>query len=153
MSRTWKWILGVLAALLVVGLVVGAVFMWKNHTAWWGQRVMMSYEPNAPGSQQGPAMPYGYDGYRRYHMDDWAWRMPMLHGRGWAGPAAFTPFGFACLIVAGLVRLAVPLGVLALVAYLFYQMGKRAGAASVTKTPSAPRPDVKPLPSRKVARR
>jgi len=153
MSRAWKWILGILGALLVIGLVVGAVFMWKGHTAWWGQRLTMPYGSNQPGSEQGPGIPYGHDGYRRYHMDDWAWRMPMLHSRGFLGPAAFTPFGFACMFAVGLIRLALPLGVLALVAYVFYQMGKRAGGASGTNASSASRRDVKPLPGRKVAGR
>jgi hypothetical protein len=150
MSRTWKWILGILAGLIVVGLVGGAVFMWSNHTAWWGQRAVTFAAPNLPGWQERSVMPHGYDGYRRYHMDDWAGHMPMMGG-GLPGPYAFSPFGMGCMIVVGLIRLAIPLGVLALVAYLFYQMGKRAGSASVRAAPSMP--DVDALPRRRVARR
>jgi hypothetical protein len=153
MSRTWKWILGILAVLVLVGIVVGAVFMRQNHMAWWNPRGFTYSAPGAPGSQQGQTAPNEYDGLRRYHMDDRAWRMPMMRAGGVQGPYAFGPFGMGFMIFAGLIRLVLPLGVLALVAYLFYRMGRRAGVASATTSPSAPRPDVKPLPARKVARR
>ena len=61
-------------------------------------------------------------------------------------PSARWEPGF--MLVGGLFHLLLPLGVLALVAYVFYQMGKRAGAASRP----APMPDVDSLPRRKVAR-
>jgi hypothetical protein len=148
MSRTWKWILGIFAVLVVVGLVAGCAFMWRNHTAWWGSRPMMYSAPASPRSEQGQVAPYGENGYRRYRMDDWG-RMPMMGNRGFPGAYAFGPFGMGFMIVAGLLRLVLPLGVLALVAYIFYRMGRHAGAASG----AAPRPDVKPLPARKVAGR
>jgi hypothetical protein len=146
-----QWILGILAVIVVVGLVVGAVFMWRNHTAWSGWGGMMSYAPdapNAPDLPQAPDAPYRFERYPRYHMDNWSGRMPM-HGYG--GQYLSSPFGMGFLVLAGFFRLIVPLGILALVAYIFYQMGKRAGAAS----PAAPasRPDVNALPARKVARR
>ena len=149
MSRTWQWILGILAGIVVIGLIVGAVFMWQNHMAWWGPG---GFAASGGDPQQGPVGPYGYEGYRRYHMDNWGWGMPM-HGGGYPGSYGYTPFGTGFMIVAGLLRLLLPLGLLALVAYVFYQMGKRAGGASATAAPVAPRPDVRPLPSRKVARR
>jgi len=150
MSRTWKWILGVLAVLLLVGLIVGAVWMWDYRTFAWGPRQMMFYAPGVPDLQPDQDAPYGNDGYWRYHMQDRAWRMPMMHAGGYPGSYAFGPYGTGFMIVAALIRLAIPLGILALVAYVFYQMGKRAGAPQPA---SAPRPDIKSLPSRRVARR
>lgn len=148
MSRVLQWILGILAVVIIVGLVVGAVFMWRNHAAWSGWGGMMYNAPGAPLDPevpQAPDAPYRFERYPRYHMDGWTGRMPM---HGYAGPYAAGPFGFGFMIFAGFLRLVLPLGVLALVAYAFYQMGKRAGAAAAP----ASRPDVKDLPSRKVAR-
>ena len=154
MSRVWKWILGILAVLVVVGLIAGAVFMWRYRLAGWSPRAMMYYgAPGAPGTQPEQNAPNDFDRLPRYHMEYWGGHMPMMGGRGWSGPYAAGPFGTGFMLVAGLFRLILPLGVLALVAYLFYHMGKRAGAAPSTRTPTGPRPDVTPLPARKVARR
>ena len=46
------------------------------------------------------------------------------------------PFGMGFFFLGGLLRLIIPLGLLALVAILFYQLGKRAGPSRV----SAPAP-------------
>ncbi len=53
MSKTWKWILGILAVLVIVGVVVGAVFMWRNYAPMaLGSRVtrMRQYAQPAPGT-------------------------------------------------------------------------------------------------------
>ncbi len=128
MSRTWKWILGILGVLVVVGLIAGAVFMWRTN----GFRMMTrvdapgSFERPAPPSQ--PGAPQTYREFRRYHMEQWGGGMPMM-GDGYNYPhRAFGPFGTGLMLVGGLFHLLVPLGVLALVAYVFYQMGKRAGS-------------------------
>lgn len=152
MSKVLQWILGILAVVVIIGLVAGAVFMWRNHTAWNGWNGMMYYAPDGSGSPQAPGAPdgpYRFERTPRYHMDGWSGRMPM---HGYAGPLAMAPYGPGFLMFAGLLRLACPLVLLALVAYIFYQMGKRAGAASPSSS-GGPRPDVKDLPSRKVARR
>ena len=146
MSRILQWILGILAVIVIVGLVVGAVFMWQNHRAWSGWGGMMVYAPGAPDAPDLPQVPDGFERYPRYHMDNWSGRMPM---HGYAGRYAVGPFQPGFLMFAGLLRLVLPLGLLALVAYIFYQMGKRAGAASAP----ASGPDVNALPTRKVARR
>ena len=153
MSRILQWILGILAVIVIVGLVLGAVFMWRNYSAWSGPGGMMYNAPgapNAPDLPQSPDAPYRFDRYPRYHMDGWSGRMPM-HAYG--GQHVASPFGMGFLVLAGFFRLIVPLGILALVAYLFYQMGKRAGAVSPATPAPASRPDVNDLPSRKVARR
>jgi hypothetical protein len=106
--------------------------------------------PNAPDLPQAPEGSYRFERYPRSHMDNWYGRMPM-HGYG--GQYLSSPFGMGFFVLAGFLRLILPLGVLALVAYIFYQMGKRAGAASGAPVAPASRPDVNDLPSRKVARR
>jgi TRAP-type C4-dicarboxylate transport system permease small subunit len=153
MSRTWKWIIGILVALVVIGIAVGSVFMWQNHMTWWGPRALTFSAPTSPGGQgqeQGVPAPYDDDVYPRYHMRSWGGHMPMMYGGGYGAPYVAGPFGTGFMLLFGLLRLLIPLGVLALVAYLFYQMGKRAGA---TTSSGAPMPDVRSLPARKVARR
>ena len=112
MSKVWKWVIGILIGLVVVGLVVGAVFMVRNHpsrtTAF---RPMPSFgtsqtrpniqgTPNAPGApnaqgtpnapaapngQNRPMMPYGYNNGQRGPM------MP-YGNNGQKGP--MMPYGF-----------------------------------------------------------
>ena len=51
MSRTWKWILGILGVLIVLGVIAGAVFMWRNSSF----RMMAPID--APGYLDRPAPP------------------------------------------------------------------------------------------------
>ena len=158
MSRTWKWILGVLAALVIVGIVAAPMFLWWNHTP-----MMVSYRLNRlptddatkstnPYGKEAPVMPYGFENYQRYHMDG-NWNTPFMHGGGLPVPGAFTPFGGSCYFLAGTLHILFPLGILALVAYVFYQMGKRATAPP--SPPASPNPALRrgPLPGRRVAKR
>ncbi|HEY5901572.1 MAG TPA: hypothetical protein VIU38_05680 [Anaerolineales bacterium] len=153
MSRAWKWVLGILGVLIVVGLVAGAAFMWRNHVAWWGPGGMMQTAPYGTAPQQAPGAPDGYGDYYRYHMGDRAWRMPMMYYHGYGGPYGAGSFGVGFMILAALCRLLIPLGLLALVAYVFYGMGKRAGATSAAGPTRTPREPIQPGPARKVARR
>ena len=85
-------------------------------------------------------------------MDQWGGGMPMM-GNGYRySQRAFGPLGMGMLLVGGLFHLLVPLGVLALVAYIFYQMGKSAGKAAASGPRPGSMPDVESLPRRKVAR-
>jgi len=148
MSRTWKWILGVLAALILVGLIVCAVFVWQNQTTWQGPRAMMFNAPAAPGFPQGTPAPGEENQYPRYHMREWGGRMPMMYyGGGMHGLYGYGPFGAGFMMLGGLFHLLIPLGVLALIAYVFYQMGKRAGMGTASAPPSGEQP------TRKVVRR
>ena len=153
MSTVWKWVLGILGLLIVVGLIAGAVFMWRYN----GFRMMARadapgyFERTAP--PDAPGAPRGYEEYRRYHMDQWGGGMPMM-GYGYRPSSHFgSPLGTGFMLVAGLFHLLLPLGVLALVAYVFYRMGKRAGAASASASRSRPMADADSLPRRRVARR
>ena len=142
--------MAILGVLIVVGLIAGAVFMWRNHGFRMLARGMM-----CRGTSSGPTPPAcarrAAAGTRitdAITWTEWGGGMPMM-GRGYGySPRAFGPMGTGFMLVGGLFHLLLPLGLLALVAYVFYQMGKRAGAASRP----APMPDADSLPRRKVAR-
>jgi hypothetical protein len=125
MSKTWKWILGIFVVLVVAAVVVGAVFVWRNHAAFVAVPRVRQFGPNDANGSKGP-LP-GWDGHR------------MPGGEGWQS-RGFPRFGMGFFLLGGLLRLIFPLGVLALVAYVFYRMGKQAGLSSVhaASTPAAP---------------
>jgi hypothetical protein len=156
MSRTWKWILGILAALVILGLVAGAAFLWWNHPAMVLRDTVArpaiggTPQPGTPNQPQRPMMPYGFQSGRGRGMEGWG-GMPMMGARGFHRLGGFTPFGIGLFFVGGLLHLILPLGILALVAFLFYEMGKRAGASAAAS--ASPAPDQAPLPGRRVAKR
>ena len=77
----------------------------------------------------------------------------MMGGRGSRIFGGFMPFGMGFFLLGGLLHLIIPLGVLVLVAILFYVLGKRAGASSVAQTPpSNPTPPEAPSSGRRVAK-
>ena len=116
MSKTWKWILGIVLGLVILAGVgfAAASFFGFGH---------MSF-------RVGPA----YSGHPM--MDDYGFRdfrHPMMGGRG------FYPFsGF--FFLGGLLRLIFPLAVLVAVGYFAYKKGKRDGVAES----EAPTPQVEP---------
>ena len=129
MSRTLKWVLGILAVLVLIAIAAGAVWFWQNRS-----QMMASYRlnaapqnapaaPNAPNGQNGPFGPRAFGDNRRNPMGGWGMRGPMMGGRYFGRGM---PFGMGFFLLGGLFRLIVPLGLLALVALLFYQLGKRA---------------------------
>ncbi len=77
----------------------------------------------------------------------------MMGGRGFRNFGGMMPFGFGFLILGGLLHLIIPLGILVLVAILFYWLGRRAGASAAASTapinPTTPEP---PRPGRRVAK-
>jgi hypothetical protein len=156
MSKALKWILTILAVLVIVAVVAGAVFVAWNHMHFTIRRGAQlpangTPVPNQPGGQPSPVNPYGYNTYPRFRQHAWGWNMPMMRGgRGFARPGAFGPFGMGLLFFGGLLRLIIPLAVLALVAWLFYRMGKRAGTSAATAAPAAPQKN--PAPGRRVAK-
>lgn len=119
MSKTWKWILGIVLGLVIfagIGFLV-ANFFGYGHMSYWGGSAYYGH----------PMMDdYGFrdrgpmGGYQNF-------RHPMMGG-------GFFPFG-GFFFLGGLLRLIVPLGVLALVVYFAYQQGKKAGVASVRTIP------------------
>jgi len=168
MSRTWKWILGVLAALLIIGVVAAAVFVWWNHAPLTlARRVtrVQQYTQPAPGTPVAPGapavpnnqgrqgMPYEFGRGERGFFYGPQGRMPMMGGRGFGAYGGLMPFGMGFFFLGGLLRLIIPLGILVLVAILFYQLGKRSGVTSARPAPpSDPMPPEPPAPGRKVAK-
>jgi hypothetical protein len=173
MSKVWKWIFGILIVLVVAALVVGAVFVVRNNLLFTrgvravpfanGQtRPNLQATPNAPGApapngQNRPVAPYGFNNRRNPGFGGFG-RGPMMGVRGFRNFGGFMPFGIfgmGFFFLGGFLRLIIPLGVLALVAFIFYQMGKRAGAASAVsqaQVPSDPAPNETPARGRKVAK-
>ena len=100
-------------------------------------------------------MPYGFNNGRHNPMYGWGDRGPMMGGGGFRHYGGFMPFGMGFFLLGGLLRLVIPLGILVLVAILFYQLGKRAGVNSgMGQAPPAvqPTPVETPNKGRKVAK-
>jgi hypothetical protein len=152
MSKVWKWIIGILIVLVVAAVVVGGVVMVRNRTFMANRVRPMTFgtgqtRPNlqgmpvapgapnaqgtpsvpntAPNGQNRPMMPYGFNG-QHPSMGGWSHRGPMME-RG----SHFGMLGMGFLFLGGMVFSIVPLVILALVAFLFYQLGKRAGLNEV----------------------
>ncbi len=165
MSKTWKWILGTLGVVLIVGVATAAIFVWANHSgfsvAYRLNRTLPNSQtapgtpnaPSGPDSQQNPNLPFGFRQYRGDPYYGFERRMPMMGGRGFGG---LMPFGFGFFFLGGLLRLLLPAVILILVAVLFYQLGKHAGRTAAPATPStppsAPTQLPSPPPGRKVAK-
>ena len=130
MSKTWKWILGIILGLIILAGIgfVTANFFGYGHMFFWG----------GPGYYGRPMMhSYGFD--NRSPMGGfWSFRHPMMGGRG------FYPLG-GFFFLGGLLRLIFPMAVLALVAYFSYRAGKQAGMNAVLTAPqSEPVSDAEP---------
>jgi hypothetical protein len=133
MNKVWKWILGILLALVVVAALAGLVLLWMHHPA------LMAFGPRA--MHPGPStVPFGSSGPRVFQGD----HGPQMHGRH------FFPFFGGLLLLAGLVKLAF-FGALL---YGAYWLGRRnARLVMDPSTPAAPavKPDQAPKSGRKVA--
>jgi hypothetical protein len=141
MSKTWKWILGIVLGLAILA---GAGFVAVN--SFDVERVSIRV---GPGFDRHPMMDeYGFG--NRAPMEDFrGFRHPMLGGRGFGG---YGFVGLPFLFVGGLLRLVFPLAALALVAYFSYQTGKNAGMKLAQARPEpGPVPDAEPAepPKRK----
>lgn len=117
MNKTLKWILGIVAALLVLAVIAGVVFFVAGH--WGGARWMMGARSS----------PFFDDRYGRRFM------MPM--GHGWFPMMRFGGFFPLGLLFGGLfwglVTFLVVLGVISL-----FRGRKSAGQTVVSATPAAP---------------
>jgi hypothetical protein len=126
MKTVWKWILGVLAVVLILAVLTGAGFMWRRYAlganpaitsqrGWYAGPMMRGDDY---GRNVGPMM--GRDGYHSNFM-------PMMGGRG------FFPFG-GFFFLGGLVKLLF----FGLLLYGAYWLGKRNARVSVDRRPSPP---------------
>ena len=166
MSKAWKWILGILAALVIVGVVVGAIFVWQNHASLsLTRRVTRApqYAQPAPGTPVAPGTPnnwrrqgtpYGFGRGERDFFSGPGGRFPMRGDRGFRAFGGLMPFGLGFFFLGGLFRWVLLIGALVVVAVVFYQLGKRAGAPAGFQTPpSDPTPSEPPRAGRRVAKR
>jgi hypothetical protein len=125
MSKTWKWILGIAAVLVVVAAL--GFWGWNafGYTRLPGH--MTAFARGYP-----PMMEEFERGGRGIPGDDYGcWHRPMMGGYDrfhspMGGYYGFMPLPF--LFFGGLLRLLFPLGVLALVAYFAYKKGVKDGA-------------------------
>ena len=113
MSKTWKWILGIVIGLVILAGVgfVAANYFGFGHMAYFG-RTPYSGHPMMGDYGFGDRLPRG--GYQNF-------RHPMMGGRG------FYPLG-GFFFLGGILRLIFPLAILGLVGYFAYQKGKKDGA-------------------------
>ena len=149
MKKVWKWILGIVIALIVVAALVGGFVMMRNYrmtTIAQRYRQFSQQVPNgtpapkAPNGQTTPNVPanpsvpnrpmmgrgFGY-GYG-----------PMMNGRGPMMGRGFNRSGASSrsgalgmgIMFMGLVSLILLIAVVAGVAFVFYQLGKNAGIAA-----------------------
>jgi hypothetical protein len=137
MSRTLKWILGIVGVLIVLAIIAGAFWAWQNRAVLMASSGPYGVQPRAQNQQPFPYTQRGFRDDGRSPM--FAWGMgPMMRGRGGFGP--YGGFGMGLFFLGGLFRLVVPLLVLAAVAILFYQLGKRSGTHVVRQEATAPNP-------------
>ena len=158
MKKVWKWILGIVIILVVVELVVGAVFAWQHSSTFTMRRAPFAYRQfqgqTAPGktapqnNQSSPTAPTTPQPNGRGFMlgrgNGFGYGPMMMGGRGFnrfGMMMPFGPFGMGFMFFGAFLRLIIPLGILVLVAWLFYSLGKRAGmSARVAQAPPAPAP-------------
>lgn len=126
MKNIWKWILGILVGLLVISAIVAVPFILHNT---FGADLAPGFDRQ---SWRMPMHDFGERGFDRF--------APMMGGRG--GYGGFSPLFAGFMLLGGLLRLLVPLGIVALIAWLAYQQGKKAGMKS--STPAAPAPVSEP---------
>ncbi len=156
MKPIWKWILGVVILLVVItvaGFAARDLFISPTARV---ERFDDFHPPRAENfDPEGDRLPsFGYD---KFHgpRDGFSQRLPMHGNRGFGGPGysgyGYLPLPF--LFYGGFVRLLFPLGLVALVAYIAYQQGKKIGAAEALLSAPASKPEAAPKSkSRKAAK-
>ena len=138
MSKTWKWILGTVIVLVVVAALGFLAWNFYGSPRLYGRMNTLErvrsprLEEFERGDRIAPGGPYD------------RWQMPMTGGYE-RFPHPMVGYGFMSLpflFFGGLFRLLVPLGVLALVAYVAYQQGVKAGMRA-SQAPPVSKPDTK----------
>lgn len=132
MSKTWKWILGILLVVVILGALMAVGFMWRRHTnlaAVYGPMPgyqAQPFERNWNGPMMGQA-PDGWEHPRMMQRSD-GWGQPMMYDRG------FTPYHSGFFMFGGLVKLALFFGLL----YGAYWLGRRNARIVLDAAPAAP---------------
>jgi hypothetical protein len=142
MNNIWKWILGIVIALVVIAAVAGVFFLARNHRMMtfvprndqFNQAPNSSSVPNGPNGQTSPygprpMMPPGFgDQPGFYDRQGGFGSGPMMMHRG------FPPFFFGLALFFGLAKLVV----LGLMLYGAYWLGRK--SATSPGAPVAPAP-------------
>lgn len=143
MSKTWKWILGIVLLLVLVGAMFAIGFMWQTHRAT-GWAMPLDREWN------GPMMGRGDDGWtnqpRMWERND-GWSHPMMYVRG------FEPHG-GFFMLGGLLKPILFFGLL----YGAYWLGRRNARIALDPAPAArvdapAAPEAEPVPAPRKATR
>jgi len=127
MNKTWKWILGIVLVLVVLGALAMAGFFWQARVG--------IINANVPfdGREFGPM-----------HRGDGGWGYPMMQGDQhyrMMGGRGFPPFDGGFFLLGGLARLAF----FGLLLYFAYWLGRRNARIALDPKPVA-RVDASPAP-------
>ena len=131
MSRTLKWILGVVGVLIVLAVVAAGVWVWQSRVQLAANTAPYAAQPRLPGGQSQQPFQYGPRGFNndgRNPMGGRGFPGPMM--RGFSRPGRVAPFALGFFFLASLFRVLLPLAVLVVVAIIFYQLGRRANGAA-----------------------
>ncbi len=128
MKKFWKWILGILLVLVVIGALVAVPlvmrsYMFANNTSNPGLQAPYSNSGPMMGNNQGwqhPQMP----GNQSYFENRSGRERGFSRDFGFSGRNS--PFGFGFMFIGGLLRL-IPLALFGLLLFGVYQLGKRSG--------------------------
>ncbi len=132
MSKTWKWILGIVLVLVVLAALVAAGYFWQTH---FGYARVPFNGPRFNNPQfNGPLTQRG-DDWGRIPFNNRSYRM--MGGRG------FMPFGGGFFFLGGLLRIAL----IGAVLYGAYWLGQRNARAALASTPVATPPPATPGPA------
>ena len=152
MKTLWKWIIGIVIVLVVVGAIAGVVLLVRTHPLMaFGPR--FGYRFNPPNGQNLPNAPVNPDAPRGY---GWTWRGPMdgnhggrlpIFGHRGFGFFPFFPFFGGFFLFGGLIKLVI----FGLLLYGAYRLGKRNARLVMDPKPAAPAPA--PAGGRRVAKK
>ena len=116
MNKTWKWILGIVLVLVLVGAMFAIGYAWRTH-AMGGWMMPYAQQRSFDHNWNGPMMGRGSDG----------WQHPMMYNRG------FSPFG-GFFLLGGLLKWILFFGLL----YGAYWLGRRNARFALDPKPAAP---------------
>ncbi len=128
MKKTWKWILGILLVLIVIGALVAIPFAMRSYMI---ANNVTNPAVLAPNTNRGPMMD-GNPGWQHPQVPGYQGQFDNRSGRdrgfsrGFGFSNRFSPFGFGFMFLGGLLRL-IPLALFGLLLYGVYQLGRRSG--------------------------
>lgn len=118
MNRTLRWIIGILALLLVVAVIAGAAWAWQHRAQLRANNAPFATRPYVPGYRNQPNGPFGFGDNNRGPRNG-------ERLRGFGARAGLGLFGFGLFLMRTFYLAEVPLILLVLVAVFFYALGRR----------------------------